>query len=484
MCFMGIFPKTHLEDLFMSQLKQAVKLALGEDRADVAIHKLSRCKVKLMRSSIGMSSMAMSLELIEASDRCETMATDGIRIFYNIDFILETKEDELIGVIVHECGHVIMEHHGRRGNRDPKLWNIATDYALNIWLIDDGYKLPEGGLIDAKYRGQKAEEIYRTLDNDDDALQDAVDQINNSKDDSDDDSGDDDSGSGNSDDSGDSDQDGSGLSGDEASAESGEESETGKYSNLPSPVGEVWDASDEDGKPLSKNDLDKLSASIMKRIAMADSTAKAMSENGSGGGLSKANKIASADIDWLEVFSDHLSNAQSDESTWNRPNRRHSWRGVHLPSKDSMPMGGTLAVAIDTSCSVYQEELDVFATELDNIARECGIEKIMVCYCDSTVHKNPNTDEWWDVYELDHEELNLNIRGGGGTRFDPAFNLYNDYTSDTDDVVAFCYFTDGEGRVSEEVEPDVPVFWLLTGDPTYYERPFGTDVMIDMSSLR
>jgi len=466
----------------MSQIiEQAIARSKRINDAD-AFGVIVKARSKLMKGQVGMASILLGLELVEADDKCETMATDGKRIYYNTKFVESIPESEVMGVLVHEGAHVIFEHMLRRGNRDHKIWNYATDYAINIWLRDNGYDLPEGGLLDAKYRGQSAELIYRTLTSSDEALQDAVNELGgNDEEDGDDDSGQG-SGSGDSDESDDSDQDGSGLSGSGGSGESGEESETGKYSNLPSPVGEVWDAQDEDGNILDQQQMAELSTEIMQRVSMAEKMEKAMG-SGSYGGFSEVQDVNSADVDWLDVFRDHLEDSVSSNTTWNRLNRRHQWRGINLPSYDKQPEGGTLAVAIDTSGSVSQRELNVFAKEIQNIAEECGLDKVIVCYCDTIVHKNED-GEWWDIYELDHQDLDLKVRGGGGTEFDPPFNLFNEYTDDTDEVIAFAYFTDGWGDVSAEVEPDVPVFWMLTEKHAYSDLKFGEQIYVDPSSLR
>ena len=34
-----------------------------------------------MKGNVGMATMLLNLELIEASERCETMATDGVNIY-------------------------------------------------------------------------------------------------------------------------------------------------------------------------------------------------------------------------------------------------------------------------------------------------------------------------------------------------------------------------------------------------------------------
>ena len=161
----------------MSQIiEQAIARSKRINDAD-AFGVIVKARSKLMKGQVGMASILLGLELVEADDKCETMATDGKRIYYNTKFVESIPESEVQGVLVHEGAHVIFEHMLRRGNRDHKIWNYATDYAINIWLRDNGYDLPEGGLLDAKYRGQSAELIYRTLTSSDEALQDAVNEL-------------------------------------------------------------------------------------------------------------------------------------------------------------------------------------------------------------------------------------------------------------------------------------------------------------------
>ena len=55
----------------------------------------------------------------------------------------------------------------------------------------------------------------------------------------------------------------------------------------------------------------------------------------------------------------------------------------------------------------------MFATEIQAMAEDCGLDKIRVCYCDTVVRKNQQ-GEWWDIYELDQgDDLELQVRGGG-----------------------------------------------------------------------
>ena len=65
-----------------------------------------------------------------------TMATDGITLLYNPEFVETLSGAELAGVLAHEVMHPALQHHTRRGERDQKRWNIACDYAINPLLLD------------------------------------------------------------------------------------------------------------------------------------------------------------------------------------------------------------------------------------------------------------------------------------------------------------------------------------------------------------
>jgi len=436
--------------------------------------RMIKARAKLMKGNIGMATMLLKLTLIEDNERCQTMATNGINIFWNDEFVKSISDDEIQSVLVHEASHVIWEHPLRKGKRIHELWNIATDYVINSWIAYDlGMVLPEGGLFDRKYHRQSAEQVYRTLSNDDEALDDALEQLESNSNDDDSDSQNGDSDSDSDSDNSDSDATGNGQ------GKSLEE----KLADVKLPSGEVWMPTNDEGKELSPSEMAELQEELQRTILMADKLESI--GNGSDSSLRGAvQKLNETYVDWVDVLRDLLQSAISTNPTWTRLNKRHSWRGINLPSKDKEPQGGEIVVAVDTSMSMTQDELNIFATETQSLAEECGINKIRVCYCDTTVVKNSNGD-WWDEYDLDCEELDFQLRGGGGTRFDPPFNLFNEYTEDTDEVLAFIYFTDGFGSCSAEVEPSVPVIWALTGGENYCtdDLPFGEKISIDMTSL-
>ena len=99
----------------------------------VAEHKIVKARTSIIQKGhLGMASMITPLILKEVSkDVCSTMATDGTHIFWCESFVNESSHEELEFVLMHEALHCTWAHHLRRNDRNPELWNIATDYAIN-----------------------------------------------------------------------------------------------------------------------------------------------------------------------------------------------------------------------------------------------------------------------------------------------------------------------------------------------------------------
>ena len=128
-----------------------------------AIESIKRAKIKLTMNQPFFATLALGLEYIE-NPMIETACTDGKKLEYNPDFIKSLIPDEVTGLICHEVLHIALLHHLRKGKRDHKLWNAACDYAVNLLLLEQKMKIPEGGLIDYRFKGKSAEEIYTILE--------------------------------------------------------------------------------------------------------------------------------------------------------------------------------------------------------------------------------------------------------------------------------------------------------------------------------
>jgi len=100
----------------------------------------------------------------QARSSVATMATDGISLYFNPQFVETLSAAEIAGTLAHEVMHPALQHHTRRGDRNPRRWNMACDYAINPMLVDAGLTLPKDVLLDNRFRGMSAERIYNLLE--------------------------------------------------------------------------------------------------------------------------------------------------------------------------------------------------------------------------------------------------------------------------------------------------------------------------------
>lgn len=124
-----------------------------------------KARAQLLMDQPFFGTLAMRLKM-QVDKECKTAATDGKRLIYNPDYIKKLTSITRKGLIAHEVMHCVFNHMTRRGERNHKRWNIACDFAINLHLKDCGFVLPEGGLMDEKYRDMTAEAIYNALDDD------------------------------------------------------------------------------------------------------------------------------------------------------------------------------------------------------------------------------------------------------------------------------------------------------------------------------
>ena len=80
----------------------------------------ARAVLVLDHPFFGALALRMNIEE-ETKGRTRTMATDGRSIFYHKDYVKGCSDQELVGLLAHEVMHPAMQHHTRRGDRDPGL---------------------------------------------------------------------------------------------------------------------------------------------------------------------------------------------------------------------------------------------------------------------------------------------------------------------------------------------------------------------------
>ena len=113
---------------------------------------------------------------VSIDDTIDTARTNGKDVRYSPDYLATLLDKEVRGLILHEAGHKAYQHlilWQALYKEDPERANKACDYVLNIGIHDlDPYendiKLPEGALLDFKYRGMDSKQIFDLLKEDGD----------------------------------------------------------------------------------------------------------------------------------------------------------------------------------------------------------------------------------------------------------------------------------------------------------------------------
>ena len=370
----------------------------------------------------------------KASRSVATMATDGVSLFYNQEFVETLNAAELAGVLAHEVMHPALQHHTRRGDRSPARWNMACDYAINPILLDAGLTLPKDVLIDNRFRGMSAEHIYNLIDEDENE------EGSNGKSESQTENG-----SGGS-------EDGSlqnASCGDESSAPS-----------TPGGVGQVLDApapEEGDGPSIVEQDREWQIA-----VEQAETVAKVAGKL-PGGAVRAIEAAQAAKVDWRELLRRAWSDTTPADYSWTRPNRRHVWAGLYLPGVIAEGMG-EIAIAVDCSGSVSPRQLGLFEAEIRSILAGQRPRLVHVLYFDAVVQKV-------ETYEAG-QPVSFSPVGGGGTDFRPCFEWLDEKGILPQSLV---FLTDLCGRFPNEAPP-YPVIWAST---EMRRAPFGQVVPIE-----
>ena len=270
------------------------------------LSEMQLARADLLINSPFFGTLATRLKLVENKET-ETAATDGKHLFFNREWFASLSKSERVGALAHEVLHVAMLHHTRRGNREPKLWNIACDLAINLELVDSGFVLPKGALLEGKYREMGAEKIY-------------------------------------------------------ASFQQNPQSQP-----KPQEWGEVRDAPGGDGKADS-SEMESAESEAKVMLGQAMQQAKAMGRLPAN--IERLVKsILKGKVNWREVLQQFIQKSVAEQLDWSRPNRRMVGQRFYLPRIKGEFL--ELVIAIDTSGSISEEVLRQFLGEVEGILSSC-----------------------------------------------------------------------------------------------------------------
>ena len=383
--------------------------------------RLTKARVRMLLKHPFWGNLATRMKLVEASEWCQTAATDGRHFYYCTDFINRLDDDELVFLFGHEVGHCVYNHMGRRGDREPQVWNMAGDYLINDMLIQNnvGKKITAVPILhDHKYRDMTAEEVYDELMKNAVKIQATLDMH----------------------------MDGSG--------EEGEEDKDGKGKGS-------------DGK--SKSSGIKIDEETMKKIRDEVKEAVLQSAQAAGAGNVPVGikrliqQFTAPKMRWQDLLRIQLESSLKNNYSFMRPSRKAWHTGAVLPGM--LPQEHLdVCIAIDMSGSISNEMAQDFLSEVKGMMEMYTTYSIHVFSFDTEVY-NPVTfsdDHGEDIYDYEPQ-------GGGGTDFDCAFQ----YMKDNDIVPKqFIMFTDGYPCGSWGDENYCDTLFVVHGNENI-QSPFG-----------
>lgn len=125
--------------------------------------KVARAKLRLRMLSPFFAALLMFARL-EARPGLGSAATDGRTIFYDPAFFAALGAGGIEAVLMHEVLHCALRHPGRKGHRDPIIWNYAADIVVNGMIVEHGqYALPTGAIRYPELERFAVEEVYELL---------------------------------------------------------------------------------------------------------------------------------------------------------------------------------------------------------------------------------------------------------------------------------------------------------------------------------
>ena len=290
----------------------------------IAAQKLTAARAQLLinKGQGFFGTLALRLRLVERTD-IKTLAVDGKHMFYNPTFVREELTDSLTrSAVAHEVMHCALDHMTRLNGRNPKKWNHAGDYAINLILEEAGFEIGKNWLLNKKYAGMSADEIYNMLPDPPDG------------------------------------------------------------GEAPGP-GEPGGALDEVLPGISS---ESESNAVDWKIATIQAAQMAKQAGNMPGALKRfIEDSAKPKVDWRDQLRHFITQISKDDYSWARPNRRYLAAGLYMPSLYDESMGD-IVVGIDTSGSIDQKTLNAFGAEIKAIAAAVRPANIHVVYCDSEVN--------------------------------------------------------------------------------------------------
>ena len=431
---------------------------------DQATEKMIKARAGLILDRPFYGALALRLTL-KPDPGCKTAWTDGRTLGFDPAYINSISLEEVKGLWEEETLHCFLQHHTRRGDRDPQTWNAAADQAIFHILAQAGSALPADCQPRPEYQDMTAEQIFDAMGRKSPQPKPQPGQGPQQQQQPQQQPG---QGQGQP-----QPQQGQqpgqqpGAPGQAPGAGAPGQQQPGRQPGAGR--GDVRDATDPDtGAPLTPAQLAEEETNW--KIAGQQAAQQAAACGNLPGFLDRLVKaIINPRAPWQDLLRQFLERAARNDYTWTTLNTNYLSQGIFLPTLRSNELP-RLVIAVDTSGSIDQADLDQFAAEVSAILEMAAETEITVLYCDTRIQGEP------EIFTRADLPLTLKAQGGGGTDFRPPFAWIEEQQ---EQPAALIYLTDMDCNKYPE-EPDYPVLWTKVKKPwTTYPAPFGEMIEID-----
>jgi len=422
--------KLNTKGYYMSSTVMKTEKVKKQDWATKEFNQSEKNKIveKLITARIGLllkhpffGNLATRMKLVDASEWCNTLATDGRTFYYNNGFVHKLTPKEAEFGFAHEVLHNVFDHMGRRDGRDPVLSNIAADYAANQILKDERIGQVPGFMKiyqDDKYRGMSYEEIYQKIYEKAEKID--IGSLGELLDDH--------------------------LDGEDGDGDSNDGDDNGKGKGRP-----------------------KLTAEEKKAIRDEIKEAMIAAAQSAGAGRVPAGirrmitDFTEPKMDWRQILRMNIQSIFKSNFSFARPNRKSQHCGAILPgmmNEETIDV----SVAIDMSGSISDVMAKDFISEVKGIMDEYRDFKLDLWCFDTEVYNYArfSGDNADDI-------MSYEVKGGGGTDFDANYEFMK-----REDInpKRFIMFTDGYPCGSWGDEDYCESLFVIHGNDTII-APFG-----------
>ncbi|HKQ71496.1 MAG TPA: VWA-like domain-containing protein [Polyangiaceae bacterium] len=407
--------------------------------ASGAVDKIAAARVWLLKEKPFFGVLSRALSIAPGSDVPAFRLRSNDTLAVNPSVVLRMSFAALTARLAHLALHAALGGFVRRGERDPRRWNLAHDLAIDPLVRGAGLALTLPPPPDDLPRGASAEEIFDVLPEGAGPVVEWCDLCD--------------------------------------PASEPPEGDLARQTGPRPPFAET---------EVGPSNVDEQARALAWKMRLATALQEERASGGKTWGDVPAwiDEMIRAVIEpppsWTVILQRSVSSLTRTDRTWLRPSRRMSaiahdtggWPDVVAMPGRKVVLAGQLVAVVDTSGSIDDATLSRFLGAVASAAAAEGIEEVRLMQADSEV----TSDEVMTPAELLAEPVA--IRGRGGTSFVPALSKLIDEAQRKVERFSVVYLTDLEGMLpSTRSARSLDVLWVV---PRTIQRkpPFGVVVQM------